>query len=216
MNEKLRQRQPLRIPSTWNEQERSLVMQIERSLEGIYTLLREKCFVEEGSYGPTEDVVGNEGVTIKVPQLIVDKNGHITGIAEHTYTSKDTKYSFSDKNATLEWDTSKVVATVGGTDIRVKLPKRPLLYQVKDYTYAYSNLASGAILSITGTQLGVSTPTGYTPVAVRRAWSGNDNVDVRGFNGNATGSDVVLQLRNVTTSSRSGTARVSILYLMSQ
>lgn len=46
--------------------------------------------VNAGSYGPTADVVGTDNTTIKVPQITVDSYGHITGVAERTYTSKDT------------------------------------------------------------------------------------------------------------------------------
>lgn len=56
-----------------------------------------------------------------------DAKGHITGL---TYTAQkimdtNTTYSFSNKAATLAWDTTKTIATVGGTDITVKLPANP-------------------------------------------------------------------------------------------
>ena len=47
------------------------------------------------AYGPTGDVTGSEGATIKVPQITVDKYGHITSVAEKTYTSKDTTYTLA-------------------------------------------------------------------------------------------------------------------------
>ena len=37
----------------------------------------------------------------------------------------DTTYTFSNKAATLAWNTTTTVATVGGTDITVKLPENP-------------------------------------------------------------------------------------------
>ena len=37
----------------------------------------------------------------------------------------NTTYSFSNKAATLSWDTTSTIATVGGTDITVKLPANP-------------------------------------------------------------------------------------------
>jgi hypothetical protein len=37
----------------------------------------------------------------------------------------DTTYSFSNKAATLSWGTTTTIATVGGTDITVKLPSNP-------------------------------------------------------------------------------------------
>lgn len=43
--------------------------------------------------GPTANVTGTEGQTIKVPKITVDSFGHVTGLTEYTYTSKDTTYS---------------------------------------------------------------------------------------------------------------------------
>lgn len=45
--------------------------------------------VTAGTYGPSANVTGNNGNTIKVPQITVDKYGRITGIVEKTYTSVD-------------------------------------------------------------------------------------------------------------------------------
>lgn len=49
--------------------------------------------VTAGTAGPSADVTGNEGNTIKVPQVTVDTYGRVTGLAEKTYTSKNTTYS---------------------------------------------------------------------------------------------------------------------------
>ena len=43
--------------------------------------------------GPTADVTGTDGTTIKVPKITVDSLGHVTGLSEYTYTSKNTTYS---------------------------------------------------------------------------------------------------------------------------
>lgn len=42
-----------------------------------------------GSYGPTGDVTGNEGNTIKIPQITIDRYGRVTGIVERTLTNKN-------------------------------------------------------------------------------------------------------------------------------
>ena len=57
---------------------------------GTRTISHNTSGVNAGSYGPTADVVGTDNTTIKVPQITVDSYGHITGVAERTYTSKDT------------------------------------------------------------------------------------------------------------------------------
>ena len=46
-----------------------------------------------GSYGPTADVTGNNNATIVVPQITVDGYGHVTGVTNRTYTSKNTTYN---------------------------------------------------------------------------------------------------------------------------
>lgn len=49
--------------------------------------------VTADSYGPNGDVTGNNDVTISVPQITVDAQGHVTNVTERTYTSKNTTYS---------------------------------------------------------------------------------------------------------------------------
>lgn len=49
-----------------------------------------------GNYGPTANVTGTEGQTIVVPQLTVDGYGHVTGVTNRTYTSKNTTYTFAN------------------------------------------------------------------------------------------------------------------------
>ena len=52
---------------------------------------------ENTSYGPTADVTGNNNSTIKVPQITVDKYGHITAVTERTFTAKNTTYTVGSK-----------------------------------------------------------------------------------------------------------------------
>ena len=53
--------------------------------------------------------------------VTTDANGAIT----ISSTDNNTTYSFSNKAATLAWNTAVTVATVGGVDITVKLPANP-------------------------------------------------------------------------------------------
>lgn len=136
----------------------------------------------------------------------------------------DTQYTFTDKNATLAWSTQKVIATIGGVDIHVTLPANPNKntwrgYQVKSYTYDYTGLAAGATLDITANQLKdsngavVSTPSGYTPVAVRNVQSGSSYVDVIAFRSHLLTTNWLIRLYNHSSSARGGTASIGILYL---
>ena len=64
-----------------------------------------------GAYGPSANVTGSNGQTIVVPQITVDGYGHVTGVTNRTYTSKDTTYSAisADELTTGTASTSRVV-----------------------------------------------------------------------------------------------------------
>lgn len=59
-----------------------------------------------------------------------------------TIAAKDTTYTFTNKAATLSWGTTSTIATVGGTDITVKMPANP------DTNTTYS---AGTGISLSGT-----------------------------------------------------------------
>jgi hypothetical protein len=46
-----------------------------------------------GSYGPSANVTGDNGTTMAVPYITVDKYGRITAISNKTYTAKNTAYN---------------------------------------------------------------------------------------------------------------------------
>lgn len=88
-------------------------------------------------------------------------------------------------------------------------------YQIKSYTYTYGQIAASSEVSITATNLGVSTPSGYTPVAATYYTGGNKNVVPRYINVEATGSSAVMILKNITSSATSDNliAGIKILYI---
>lgn len=55
------------------------------------------------------------------------------------WTDNNTTYTFSNKAATLSWGTTTTIATVGGTDITVKMPANP------DTNTTYSKATSSAL-----------------------------------------------------------------------
>lgn len=68
---------------------------------------------ENTKYGPTANVTGTEGATLTVPQIEVDKYGHIVGVTNRTYTSKNTTYTVGDKALNIsDGTTSKKVIGV--------------------------------------------------------------------------------------------------------
>lgn len=52
--------------------------------------------VTVGSYGPTANVTGDDGNTIKVPEITVNSYGQVTSVTERVYTSKNTTYNLGD------------------------------------------------------------------------------------------------------------------------
>lgn len=51
--------------------------------------------VVEGSYGPSENVYGANGVKISVPQIFVDAYGRVKAVVNRTYTSVNTGTAYS-------------------------------------------------------------------------------------------------------------------------
>jgi hypothetical protein len=88
-------------------------------------------------------------------------------------------------------------------------------YQIKSYTYTYGQIAASSEVSISATDLGISTPSGYTPVAATYFSGGNKNVIPRFINAEATGSSAAMILRNITSSATSTglVATLKILYI---
>ena len=86
------------------------------------------------------------------------------------------------------------------------------MFKIKTYTYAYSSISNGGSLNVTATNLQMSTPSGYTPIAAQQVSSGNGNVVARTWNVAATGSTAAVALRNVSTSSQSGTVTFVVVY----
>lgn len=61
-------------------------------------------------------------------ELVAGSNITLTGNATNdkvTISAKDTTYTFTNKAATLAWGTTSTIATVGGTDVTVKMPPNP-------------------------------------------------------------------------------------------
>ena len=85
------------------------------------------------------------------------------------------------------------------------------LFKVVTYTASYT-ISANSGLALTASELNVSTPTGYIPIAITGVGSGNSNVCLRYLNATATGSNNMVGLRSVSSSSISATVTVYILY----
>lgn len=74
--------------------------------------------VTAGTKGPTANVTGSNGATIKIPKITVDAQGHVTALSEYTYTSVNTDNndnyyptSFSWTNGTSAGPTGSLTGT---------------------------------------------------------------------------------------------------------
>ena len=68
-----------------------------------------------GTYGPTADVTGTNGTTIKVPKITVDAYGRVTAITHYTYTSVNTDTNTDTKNTAGATNTTSKIFLIGAT-----------------------------------------------------------------------------------------------------
>lgn len=86
------------------------------------------------------------------------------------------------------------------------------LIQTRTYTASYT-AGGNASISITADEFNVTTPNGYTPIGIVDFASQNAHVTVRGIYSRATGTRTMMALRNVSTSSISANAYLTLLYI---
>ncbi len=79
--------------------------------------------------------------------------------------------------------------------------------KVKDYSYSYSNLTANTSLTITASQLGFDTPTGYAPIGVVTVESGHVAVEIE-----RVSAYLDNRIRNVSSSNQSGTYALRVAY----
>lgn len=89
----------------------------------------------------------------------------------------------------------------------------PEIFKLVNYSYDYKNLAAGAYLNVTATMLGMSTPSGYTPVGCVRVAVGSTGCCLVAINAKATGSGTAVGIRNVSSSAASSTVGFDVLYV---
>lgn len=116
-------------------------------------------------------------------------------------TNRAGTYMFIRNDGSNSW--TRIAPLAGGTNPPI---------QTINYNFAYSSLAANTMLSITGDDFGISTPSGYAPVGIAYFNSGNDRAMVRSVNGIGTGTTNVMVIRNTHTSAISGTASLRVIY----
>lgn len=84
-------------------------------------------------------------------------------------------------------------------------------FKIVTYTASYTVAASSSG-ALTANDLSVSTPAGYTPIAIVKYTTGNGNVCARYCDAQATNTTTMFAYRNFSTGSVSSTAGVTVLY----
>ena len=64
-----------------------------------------------GTYGPTADVTGTEGTTIKIPQITTDAYGRVTSVTERTLTNKNSTYTVNNGTFAISGNGTSVAST---------------------------------------------------------------------------------------------------------
>ena len=120
-----------------------------------------------GTYGPSADVTGNDGTTIKVPQITTDAYGRVTSVTERTYTSVDHTYTVNNGTFTISGNGASVASTSAntsantglnikaGTNVTITTATSEITISATDTTYTadetFIKLNSGKFSAQTGT-----------------------------------------------------------------
>lgn len=75
--------------------------------------------VTAGTYGPSEDVTGNNNTTISVPQITVDAKGRVTSVTNRTLTCKNNTYNVYDKMLTIQKNGTNVATFTSNSNTDV-------------------------------------------------------------------------------------------------
>ena len=120
-----------------------------------------------GTYGPTANVTGDNGATIKVPQITTDSYGRVTSITERTYTSVDHTYTVNNGTFTISGNGTSVASTSAnasantglnikaGTNVTITTATSEITISATDTTYTAATVAPGNIT--TSSAVGSST-----------------------------------------------------------
>ena len=127
--------------------------------------------VTAGSYGPTAAVTGNNGTTINIPQITVDKYGRVTSVVNRVFTAVNT-----DTNTTYSAATTSANGLMSSTDktkmdrIRSYTTATTVASLNVNYETIYVTLTANASLSAsaTGANYNGRTITAYVYTAAAR------------------------------------------------
>ena len=110
---------------------------------------------------------------------------------------------------------TNITATNVGDQIKSLNDSLGSLFKIKEYSTSSKTVAGNAEFSVTGSDLRLSTPGGYVPVAMLRFYVNNGNLSIRSVNATATGNSAFINGRNMRGSTIDYNASATILYALS-
>ncbi|MBO7711392.1 MAG: hypothetical protein J6S83_13065, partial [Lachnospiraceae bacterium] len=106
------------------------------------------------------------------------------------------------------------IGAAASSDVNTINTKLASLFKYIEYRYTIASLAADTNLNITATNFGISTPSGYKPVAPGKMFTGSANFQLANVNHTATGGATAMSVRNNANSTQTGKVAVlGILYV---
>ena len=160
---------------------------------------------KNSGYFSAPGIQSSEFITAGGGGLLAYKPANWTGVS-----SSQWGLGTADAQGVIRSNNNNLIHYKGGTNYVILDTSN--YFQGKDYSYEYT-VAANSVVDITGTNLGVSTPSGFTGVAMTNIRTNNNNVVIRAFRADVTGGNVVVSLRNLSSSQVKNTVQLRILYL---
>ena len=136
----------------------------------------------------------------------IDETG-VEELSSQIHTLCNAEYATATAMSTAQDDIYNLQLQVGEWQDEL-----PTLFWAKNYQYNRS-FPANTTTQVTGTQLGVSTPEGYTPMFINRIQIGTAGLVIAGLHPNVVGSSSVIEVRNTTSSAITQTVNLFIVYI---
>lgn len=153
--------------------------------------------------------------TLYFPVVLYNRSDGYRHIDLNFDTSINGNFSLNGKNVvTGVKGNSETDYRTGDVNITPANMGLDSLVKTVHYTYAY-NASANSVVTITANDMGVSTPTGYTPVGLMVISTGSGNCFCFTCNAGRTGNSTIMQIKNTSANAVSATAQLDILYIKS-
>lgn len=154
-----------------------------------------------------------------IAAAIGDINVDTSGLVKDT-TAQAIKESIDALAAAVKPDASEIVYNNASSGLSADDVQGAIdeicsdLIMTKTYTTIYT-VGANTSLTLTANDFNVSTPNGYRPIGICDFATQNVNVVIRGVYGRSTGTGALMSFFNISLSSVTATAYVTILYIKS-